>query len=77
MLTPLDNQVVFKKAFTNKEVFEHFIKDIFGIEISVGKIETEKQFYPKVSNIDIKIDIYAETLDNKFIIELQKIRLPT
>lgn len=33
MLGNLDNEVVFKKAFTDKIVFEQFIKDILGIEI--------------------------------------------
>ena len=73
MLAPLDNETIFKKAFTDKEVFECFVKDIFGIDIQVGKIETEKQFDPVIGHINFKIDIYAETLDNRFIIEIQKI----
>lgn len=73
MLAPLDNETIFKKAFTDKEVFEYFVKDIFGIDIQVGKIETEKQFDPVIGHINFKIDIYAETIDNRFIIEIQKI----
>ena len=74
MLIPLDNQVVFKNAFTNKLVFEQFVKDIFGIEVSVSNIETEKKFYNKVASIDITMDIYAETDDHRFVIEIQKIQ---
>ena len=37
MLAPLDNQVVFKEAFTNKKVFEQFVKDILDIDVTVGK----------------------------------------
>ena len=44
MLAKLDNEVIFKKAFTDKIVFEQFVKDILGIEIEVDKIETEKKF---------------------------------
>ena len=73
MLAPLDNEVFFKKAFTNKIVFEKFVYDIFGKKVSVKKIETEKEFQPKSSYINIKIDVYAETVDNRFIIEIQKI----
>jgi predicted transposase/invertase (TIGR01784 family) len=73
MLAPLDNETIFKKAFTNKEVFQQFVKDIFGVEINVNKIETEKKFTPKIGHIDIKIDVYAETTDHRFIIEIQKI----
>jgi hypothetical protein len=73
MLAPLDNETIFKRAFTDKIVFEYFIKDIFGIDIQVGKIETEKRFAPVIGHIDFKLDIYAETTDNRFVIEIQKI----
>ncbi len=74
MLIALDNEVVFKRAFTNKLVFEQFIKDMFDVEISVSKIETEKKFYNEQTKIDITMDIYAETDDNRFVIEIQKIQ---
>ena len=73
MLAPLDNETIFKKAFTDKEVFQQFVKDLFDIEIVVNKIETEKQFTPPIANIDFKLDIYAETEDHRFVIEIQKI----
>ncbi len=72
MLAPLDNETFFKKAFTDKIVFEQFIKDIFDIKVNVAKIETEKKFAPKAGYIDLTIDIYAETTDNRFIIEIQR-----
>lgn len=73
MLAPLDNEVFFKKAFTNKIVFEQFIKDIFDVQVSVENIETEKKFEPKAGNIDFKLDIFAETTDKRFIIEIQRV----
>jgi hypothetical protein len=72
-LASLDNEVIFKKAFTDKLVFERFVRDILGIEVKVGKIETEKQFSPKVGNIDFKLDIFAETTDRRVLIELQRV----
>ncbi len=72
-LAPLDNETIFKKAFTDNEVFQQFIKDLFDIEVIVDKIETEKKFQPPIANIDIKLDIYAETHDHRFVIEIQKI----
>ncbi len=74
MLSNLDNEVVFKKAFTDKIVFQCFVKDILGLDVQVGKIETEKRFNPKIGNIDFELDIYAETLDKRFCIELQKVQ---
>jgi len=73
MLAPLDNETIFKKAFTDTEVFQQFVKDLFGVDIVVNKIETEKQFTPPIANIDFKLDIYAETEDHRFVIEIQKI----
>jgi hypothetical protein len=74
MLSNLDNEVVFKKAFTDKVVFQCFVKDILGIDVQVGKIETEKRFNPKIRNIDFELDIYAESLDKRICIELQKVQ---
>jgi len=73
MLAPLYNETIFKKAFTNKIVFQQFIKDLFDIEITVDKIETEKKFEPPIANIDFSLDIFAETTDHRFVIEIQKI----
>ena len=74
MLGSLDNEVIFKKAFTDKFVFEHFVKDILGLDIEVGVIETEKKFDPPIGYVDFKIDIFAETLDKRFAIELQRVQ---
>ncbi len=73
MLSPLDNEVIFKLAFTDKEVFTCFVKDIIGIDIIVNTIETEKRFSPKTGNIDFSYDIFAESSDHRVIIEIQKV----
>ena len=72
MLAPLDNETIFKKAFTDKEVFVQFVKDILNIDFKVGKIETEKKFEIPVGLIDIKFDIFAESTDNRVIVEIQR-----
>jgi len=73
MLGSLDNEVIFKKAFTNKVVFKAFVKDILGIEVEVDKIETEKKFDPKIGYIDFELDIFAETTDKRIAIEIQRV----
>lgn len=73
MLTNLDNEVIFKKAFTDKTVFTCFVKDILGIDFVVNKIETEKKFSPKVGNIDFAYDIFAESADHRIIVEIQRV----
>jgi len=73
-LSRLDNEVIFKKAFTDKLVFTQFVKDVIGIDIKVGKIETEKRFKPKIGYIDFAYDIFAESQDNRVIIEIQRVK---
>jgi hypothetical protein len=73
MLAPLDNGTILKTAFTDKVVFTQFVKDILGIDIEVNKIETEKKFEPQVGNIDVSLDIFAESTDHRVIIEIERI----
>lgn len=73
MLGNLDNEIIFKKAFTNKIVFKAFVRDILGIEVEVEKIETEKKFEPKIGYVDFELDIFAETIDKRVVIEIQRV----
>ena len=72
-LARLDNEVFFKKAFTDKIVFKAFVKDIVGIDVEPDIIETEKAFQPKLGNINFKYDIFAEDFKKRVIIEIQKV----
>ena len=72
-LARLDNEVFFKKAFTDKIVFKAFVKNIVGIDIEPDKIETEKAFQPKLGNINFKYDIFAEDTKKRIVIEIQKV----
>lgn len=69
----LDNEVFFKKAFTDKIVFRAFVKDIVGIEVEPDSIETEKGFQPKLGSINFRYDIFAEDIKRRIIIEIQKV----
>jgi predicted transposase/invertase (TIGR01784 family) len=73
MLGNLDNEVIFKKAFTDKTVFKAFVRDILGIEVEIDKIETEKKFEPKIGYVDFELDIFAESIDKRVCIEIQRI----
>lgn len=72
-LARLDNEVFFKKAFTDEIVFKAFVKDIIGIDFQPDKIETEKAFQPKLGNINFKYDIFAEDIKKRIVIEIQKV----
>ena len=72
-LANLDNEVFFKKVFTDPDVFRAFVKDITGIDVINAKIETEKQLERKVAAIRFKLDIYAESADKRVLIEIQRV----
>jgi hypothetical protein len=73
MLGNLDNEVIFKKAFTDKFVLKCLVKDLFGVDFEADKVQTEKRFEPKISSIDFKYDIFAESKDKRVIVEIQRI----
>lgn len=72
-LGSLDNEVIFKKAFTDKLVFTTFVHDVLGIDVEIDRIETEKRFEPKVGYVDFELDIFAETTDKRIVIEIQRV----
>jgi hypothetical protein len=73
MLGNLGNDVIFKKAFTDKIVFKAFVRDVLGIEVEVDKIETEKKSEPKIGYVDFGPGIFAESTDKHVCIEIQRI----
>ena len=73
MLGNLDNEVIFKKAFTDKFVLKCLVWDLFGVEFEADKVQTEKRFEPKISSIDFKYDIFAESKDKRVVVEIQRI----
>ena len=73
MLANLDNEVHFKKVFTDVEVFKAFVKDVLGLDMHITKVETEKVILPKVSAIKFRMDLFAEDTDNRTVVEIQKV----
>jgi hypothetical protein len=73
MLANLDNEVHFKKVFTDIDVFTAFVKDVLGININISKVETEKVLTSKVGAIKFRMDLFAEDTDNRTVVEIQKV----
>jgi hypothetical protein len=73
MLANLDNEVHFKKVFTDVEVFTAFVKDVLDVDIHIDKVETEKVLPSKVSAIKFKMDLFAEDKINRTVVEIQKV----
>jgi len=66
--------VIFKKAFSQPDVFCQFVYDVLGISINVDKIQTEYKYPETVGYIDIKYDLFAEDTENRIIVEIQNIK---
>jgi hypothetical protein len=73
MLANLDNEVYFRHVFSDSIVFNGFVQDILGIDATFSKIEPAKKFKPKVGYIDFELDLFAESDDERVIVEIQKI----
>ena len=41
--------------------------------MEIDRIETEKKLEPRIDYVDFKLDIFAETVDKRIVIEIQRI----
>ena len=73
ILGNLANEVIFKKAFTDKFVLQCLVRDLFNVDFVPETVETEKRFEPKIAHIDFKYDIFAQSKDQRIIVEIQKV----
>lgn len=63
--------VIFKKAFSQPDIFKAFVKDIIGICLEIDKVETEKTYNQQIGNVKVEFDLYAEDTKNRVIVEVQ------
>jgi predicted transposase/invertase (TIGR01784 family) len=63
--------VIFKKAFSQPDIFTAFVKAVLGIQFSCDKVETEKSFRPAIGNVDSRFDLFAQDEKNRVIVDIQ------
>jgi hypothetical protein len=66
--------VIFKKAFSQPDIFKAFVKDFLGIELNIDKVETEKEFDKSIGNVDTRFDLFVEDKKNRIIVDIQHVR---
>jgi len=66
--------VIFKKAFSQPEIFTAFVQDFLGITLKIDYVETEKSFDPIVGKVDSRFDLFAEDKTNRIIVDIQHVR---
>ncbi len=72
-IASLDNEVHFKKVFTDVEIFTAFVKDVLGIDIIIDKVETEEILQTKISAIKFRMDLFAKDKNNRTVVKIQKV----
>jgi len=73
-VVPLRYGVMFKKAFSDREVFSRFAGDVLGLPIHVDAVQQEYRYPAAVGPVNVTYDLFAEDIEHRIIIEIQHIR---
>ncbi|MFO0604700.1 MAG: hypothetical protein U0324_16075 [Polyangiales bacterium] len=71
---PLRYGTVFKKAFSDREVFSRFASDVLGIAVDVPVVHTEYSYPEAVGRVKVEYDLFGEDPTHRVIVEMQHIR---
>jgi len=63
--------VIFKKAFSQPDIFTAFVRDVLDIELEIERVETEKSFPEPIGRVDSRFDLFAEDVKNRIIVDIQ------
>lgn len=63
--------MIFKKVFSQPDVFITFVRDILGIELIIDHIETKKSSPSTIGNIANRYDLFAKNKVNRIIVDIQ------
>ncbi len=66
--------VIFKKAFSQPDIFTAFVEAVLGIHLEIDKVETEKSFKPAIGRVDSRFDLFAQDNKNRIIVDIQHAR---
>ncbi len=73
-VAPLSYGVIFKKAFSDIEIFKAFVKAFLNIQLEIDKVEMEKAYAEPIGNIASRYDLFAEDSKNRIIVDIQHVR---
>ena len=68
-VAPLRYDMIFKKAFSQPEMFTALVNDLLGIQLEIDEVENDKVF--AVGKVATRFDLFAEDKKNRIIIEVQ------
>jgi hypothetical protein len=70
-VNPLSSGTIFKKGFSDVDIFTKLVFDFTGAKIKIDEVENEKAFVEPVVNVATKFDLFAEDKKNRIIVEAQ------
>lgn len=68
--------VIFKKAFSQPDIFTAFVHDIVGIDLEIERVEMEKSFSGPIGKVVSRFDLFAEDTKHRTIVDIQHKRFP-
>ncbi|MCK5662996.1 MAG: PD-(D/E)XK nuclease family transposase, partial [Thiotrichaceae bacterium] len=75
-VAPLRYDVIFKKAFSDPQIFTALVKDFLDIDFEIDQVESEKIFNPPIGSVETRFDLFAEDKKNRIIVEMQHRHYP-
>jgi predicted transposase/invertase (TIGR01784 family) len=71
---PLKYGAMFKRAFSDPEVFTAFANDILGIQLNIDKVHTEYEYPQPIGFVRSQYDLFAEDVEQRIIVEIQQVK---
>jgi len=73
-VVPLKYGSMFKRAFSDPEVFQQFANDVLGININIKQVHTEYEYPEPIGFVASKYDLFAEDEAQRIIVEIQQVK---
>jgi predicted transposase/invertase (TIGR01784 family) len=71
---PLKYGAMFKRAFSDPEVFTAFANDILGIQLNISEVHTEYEYPQPIGFVRSQYDLFAEDVEQRIIVEIQQVK---
>ncbi|MCK5728326.1 MAG: PD-(D/E)XK nuclease family transposase [Methylococcales bacterium] len=71
---PLKYGTVFKRAFSQPDVFCQFANDVLDIELNIDEVHTEYEYPKPIGFVRSKYDLFAEDEEQRIIVEIQHVK---
>ncbi len=71
---PLKYGAMFKRVFSQPDIFNQFAKDVLGIDLNVSKVHTEYEYPEPIGFVRSRYDLFAEDTEKRIIVEIQHVK---